>query len=108
MHLLAIAHELGIEIGIEGFERLSEETPYLSHLSPNGPWTLEELDMRGGILGVMKELSPLLNLDVLTVTGKTLGENLKDIGILMSLQPPYRLTDMHLSKDVLRSLGDPS
>lgn len=107
MHLPAIAHELGIEISIEDFERLSEETPYLSHLSPNGPWTLEELDMRGGILGVMKELSPLLNLDVLTVTGKTLGENLKDFEKWMSLHSPHRLPDTQLSKDVLRPLGDP-
>lgn len=107
MHLPAIAHELGIEIGIEDFERLGEETPYLSHLSPNGPWTLEELDMRGGILGVMKELSPLLNLDVLTVTGKTLGENLKEFDKWAGIQPQRGLSYEDLSKDVLRPLDDP-
>lgn len=107
MHLPAIAHELGIEIRIDDFERLSDETPYLSHLSPNGPWTLEELDMRGGILGVMKELSPLLNLDVLTVTGKTLGENLKDFEKWMGIQSQPRPPYWHSQKDALRPLGDP-
>ncbi len=103
MHLPAIAHELGIEIGVDDFDRLSDETPYLSHLSPNGPRSLDELDSKGGILGVMKELSPLLNLDVVTCTGKTLRENLKDFDKWMSIQPPY----MEPSFDTLRPLSQP-
>ncbi|MEM2906104.1 MAG: dihydroxy-acid dehydratase [Candidatus Bathyarchaeia archaeon] len=103
MHLPAIAHELGIEIDEDDFDRLSDETPYLSHLSPNGPRTLDELDARGGILGVMKELSPLLNLDVMTCTGKTLRENLKDFDRWMSIQPSWT----EPPPDTLKPLSDP-
>jgi len=103
MHLPAIAHELGIEIGVEDFDRLSRETPYLSHLAPNGPRTLVELDSKGGILGVMKELSPLLNLDVMTCTCKTLRENLQDFDDWMAIQPSY----VEPPSDTLRPLTEP-
>lgn len=103
MHLPVIAHELGIEIGIEDLDRLSDETPYLCHISPNGPRTLDELDSKGGILGVMRELSPLLNLDVMTCTGKTLRENIEDLEGWMGIQPPYA----EPPPDTLRPLSKP-
>ncbi|MHA2393878.1 MAG: dihydroxy-acid dehydratase domain-containing protein [Promethearchaeota archaeon] len=87
MHLPAIANELDIEIGIDDFDKLSDETPYLSHIRPNGLRDLQELDQKGGILGVMKELSPLLDIDVMTCTSKSLGENIKNFDEWMSIQP---------------------
>ncbi|MFB0503924.1 MAG: dihydroxy-acid dehydratase [Candidatus Bathyarchaeia archaeon] len=109
MHLPAIANELGIEIGIEDFDKLSDETPYLCHLTPNGPRNLEELDHKGGILGVMKELSPLLNLDVMTCTAKTLRQNLGDFKKWMSVQParsePPFDTLRPLSRPLLKTGG---
>ncbi len=81
LHLPAIAHEAGIELELEAFDRVAARTPYLVTLSPAGPHHLVDLDEVGGIPAVMKRLSQrgLLNLDTLTVTGQTLGENLKDV-----------------------------
>ncbi len=78
LHLPAIAHECGIEIDLEEANAISAVTPNLCHLSPAGEDTMQDLDEAGGIPAVMHELSKLgkLNLDCLTVTGKTVGENI--------------------------------
>ena len=84
VHTLALSVELDLEqeININLLDKLSRETPCLSAVRPNGPYNVVELHEAGGIPAVMKELLPLLHLDVLTATGKTLGENLKDVKVL--------------------------
>lgn len=79
LHIPAIAHEAGIRLDLEVFNEVSKQTPHLCHLSPAGPHHIEELDRAGGVQGVMKEINMLgiLDLQVMTVTGKTLGDNLK-------------------------------
>ena len=78
LHLLAIAHEAGVDIKIEDFDRLSRDTPYITDLRPGGRFVMSDMDKIGGVPVVMNELmgAGLLHGDVLTVTGKTLEENL--------------------------------
>jgi len=81
LHLPALFAEAGLDLKLEMFNEISKKTPNLCKLSPAGPHFMEDLNESGGIPGVMSELvkKDLLNLDVMTVTGKTLGENLKDL-----------------------------
>jgi len=80
LHILALAQEVDLldEISLETFDKLSRETPCICNVKPSGTYAVSDLDEAGGIPAVMKNLSSLLNLDVLTVTGKTVGENIKD------------------------------
>ena len=77
LHLPAIAHELGIEISGDTFDAIHQNVPYLLNIRPTGKWPAECFYYAGGVPAVMEELRPLLHLDVRTVTGKTLGENLE-------------------------------
>ena len=80
LHLPAIAHEIGFDFDIGFANEISEKTPNLCHLAPAGPTYMEDLNEAGGVWAVMKELADigLLNTDCMTVTGKTVGENIKD------------------------------
>ena len=80
LHLPAIAHEAGVELNVDIANEISSRTPNLCHLAPAGPTYIEDLNEAGGVYAVMNELSKknLLNLDCMTVTGKTVGENIKD------------------------------
>jgi dihydroxy-acid dehydratase len=80
LHLPAVAHELGIRIDAELFDRCNREIPYLANVQPSGAYVNELFWYAGGIPRVQMELRDLLDLKVLTVTGKTLGENLRRIG----------------------------
>ena len=79
LHLPAIAHEAGVELNVDIANEISARTPNLCHLAPAGPTYIEDLNEAGGIYAVMKEISKkgLLNLDCMTVTGRTVGENIK-------------------------------
>ena len=79
LHLPAIAHEAGVELNVDIANAISARTPNLCHLAPAGPTYIEDLNEAGGIYAVMHEISKkgLLNLDCMTVTGKTVGENIK-------------------------------
>ena len=81
LHLPAIAHECGMELSLDMSNEISSRTPNLCHLAPAGDTFMEDLDRAGGVYAVMKELTKknLLNLDVITVTGKTMGENLEGV-----------------------------
>ena len=99
LHLPAIAHECGIEINLDIANKISEKTPNLCHLAPAGRTYIEELDEAGGVYAVMNELSKkgLLNTDCLTVTGKTVGENIKDCvnlnhEVIRPIENPYSET----------------
>lgn len=80
LHLLAIAHEAKVELSIDDFDRLSRTTPYITDLRPGGRFVMSDVDKIGGIPVIMNELlsAGLLHPDVMTVTGKTLGENLAE------------------------------
>ena len=77
MHLPAIAHEFGIEIDANTFDRMHRGAHYLLNLRPSGDWPAQYFYYAGGVPRVMEELRSVLHLDVMTVTGKTLGENLE-------------------------------
>ena len=81
LHLLAIAHEAGVELQIDDFDKLSRTTPYLTNLRPSGRYVMSDLDKVGGVPVVMKQLlnAGLLHGDAITVNGKTIAENLSEI-----------------------------
>ena len=95
LHLPAIAHEIGFDFDIAFANPISEKTPNLCHLAPAGPTYMEDLNEAGGVWAVMKELSELglLNTECMTVTGKTVGENIKNA--------------MNLNPEVIRPLDNP-
>ncbi|MBR2906749.1 MAG: dihydroxy-acid dehydratase [Clostridia bacterium] len=80
LHLPAIANECGVPFSLDEVNRISEKTPNLCHLAPAGPTYMEDLNEAGGVYAVLKEIAELglLDTSVLTVTGKTLGENIAD------------------------------
>lgn len=81
LHAMALAKEAGIALELSIFEELSRRTPFLCNVKPSGLYSVKRLDEAGGVGGLMKELSPLLNLETLTVTGKTLRENLRAVEV---------------------------
>lgn len=99
LHLPAIAHEIGFDFDIGFANEISEKTPNLCHLAPAGPTYMEDLNEAGGVYAVMNELAELnlLNLDCITVTGKTVGENIKGCTnknpeVIRPLDNPYSAT----------------
>ena len=95
LHLPAIAHEAGVDLNMEIANEISKKTPNLCHLAPAGPTYMEDLNEAGGVYAVMNELSKkgLLNEDLITVTGKTVGENIKDA--------------VNLNPEVIRPIDNP-
>ncbi|MDK2918827.1 MAG: dihydroxy-acid dehydratase [Candidatus Petromonas sp.] len=97
LHLPAIAYEAGIELNLDLFDEISQRTPYLTKLSPSGAHHMEDLHMAGGIPALMKELTKkgLINEDIVTVTGLSVGENIKtsdvkDYNVIKPIDNPYR------------------
>lgn len=88
LHLLAIAHSVGVDMTLDDFERIRLRVPHLADLKPSGRYAMQDLNEVGGIPGVMKLLlaEGLLHGDCLTVTGKTLAENLAEVSPLMDSQ----------------------
>jgi len=82
LHIKAIAEEAGINLPLKIFDEISRKVPHICDMRPSGPHDLEELDSAGGIPAVMNVLRDKLHLDTLTVTGKTVGENIKDAVVL--------------------------
>jgi len=82
LHLSAIAREAEVSLFLTLFDELSGRAPHLCNMVPGGPYTMEDLDAAGGIPAVMKELSPLLHLNAVTVTGKTVEENIEQTVVL--------------------------
>ena len=99
LHLPAIAHEAGVELNVDIANEVSARTPNLCHLAPAGPTYMEDLNEAGGVYAVMKELTRknLLNLDCMTVTGKTVGENIansvnRNPEVIRPIDHPYSTT----------------
>ena len=95
LHLPAIAHEAGVEIDLDMSNEISAHTPNLCHLAPAGDTFMEDLDRAGGVLAVMKELTKknLLDTSLMTVTGKTIEENLEGVA--------------NLNPDIIRPIDNP-
>lgn len=99
LHLPAIANECGVEFNLDMANEISEKTPNLCHLAPAGRTYMEDLNEAGGVYAVLKELTKLglLDTDVMTCTGKTLGENIenaqnKDTETIRTVENPYSKT----------------
>ena len=99
LHLPAIAHEIGFDFDIGFANEISEKTPNLCHLAPAGPTYMEDLNEAGGVYAVMNQLAELglLHLGCMTVTGKTIGENIKGCAnknpeVIRPLDNPYSAT----------------
>jgi len=82
LHLSAIAGEAEVPLSLSLFDELSRRVPHLCNMIPSGPYAMEDLDAAGGIPAVMKELSLFLHLDAVTVTGKTVRENIEEAMVL--------------------------
>lgn len=93
LHLMAIANEAGVDFPLSSVNEVSGRTPHLSRISPSGDYRIEDLDHAGGIAALMKELGGLLNLEVKTASGKSLGESIAAAQIA--------------DKDVIRPLSNP-
>jgi dihydroxy-acid dehydratase len=76
VHLAAMAGRLGIEIDLDAFDRMGSKTPVLVDLKPTGQYYMEDLEKAGGVVTILRELRPLLKTKALTITGKTLGQNI--------------------------------
>lgn len=99
LHLPAIAHEAGVDLDMDIANEISAKTPNLCHLAPAGYTYMEQLNEAGGVYAVMNELSKknLLNLDLITATGKTVGENIKNVvnkdpEVIRPIDNPYSQT----------------
>jgi dihydroxy-acid dehydratase len=93
IHLLAFAHEMNLPLHIDEFDEISRKTPILANIKPSGKYLMFDLDRAGGIPAFLRELSPLLEMDTLTVTGKTLAENI--------------VSARNANPDVIHSIGSP-
>jgi dihydroxy-acid dehydratase len=82
LHLPAIASELGQDLPLETFDRLGRKVPHICNMAPSGPYTMQDLDQAGGIPALMGRLSSFLSLNVRTVTGETLKENISSWQVL--------------------------
>lgn len=93
LEILSVARRCGIEIPLDLFHDLSEKTPHICNMRPGGIYSLKDLDEAGGVPGVLSRLAPLLNLNAITVTGKTVSENIKSASVL--------------NQDVIRPIENP-
>ncbi len=109
LHLPAIAHNFGIEIDADAFEKIHRDAHYILNVRPAGFWPAEYVFYAGGVPAIMEEVRHLLHLDVMTVTGKTLGENLEDIkkSDYYSICEKYRKEKGVEKEDILKPYDKP-
>ena len=100
LHLIAIARSAGIELGIDDFQAVSDRTPFLADLKPSGQYVMEDIHKIGGIPAVMKYLldNGMINGGCMTVTGKTVAENLADVPAITGEQDVIHLLDNPIKK----------
>ena len=109
LHLPAIAHEFGVDIDAGTFERIHRDAHYILDVRPAGCWPAEYVFYAGGVPAIMEEVRQLLHLDAMTVTGKTLGENLEDLKKTdyYSICEKYRREKGVAKEDIIRPYGKP-
>jgi len=97
LHLIAIAHSVGIKVSIDDFQEISDHVPFIANLKPSGKYVMEDLHKIGGTQAVLKYLlsKGLIDGSTITVTGKTLGENL------------HQAPDLPQGQDIIRPLENP-
>jgi dihydroxy-acid dehydratase len=93
LHLLAIAHEAGVPLALDEFDTMARRVPHLCNIKPSGKYAVGRMDEAGGVPALMQELRSVLHLDVPTVTGKTLGENIAGAAVT--------------NREMIRPLSDP-
>jgi dihydroxy-acid dehydratase len=93
IHLIALAGRAGHQLGLKKFDEISQQTPMIANLRPSGEFLMEDFYYAGGLRALLKELEGSLHLDCLTVSGETLGSNIKDAGVT--------------NRSVIRSLNNP-
>ena len=109
LHIPAIAHEFGLQVDGETFDRMHRNAHYLLDIRPAGRWPAQYFYYAGGVPRIMEEIKSMLHLDVMTVTGKTLGENLEEL----KTSGYYEKCDGYLKKtglkrtDIIRTFDDP-
>ena len=109
LHIPAIAHEFGIELDADAFDRMHRGAHYLLDIRPAGKWPAQYFYYAGGVPRIMEEIKSMLHLDVMTVTGKTLGENLEEL----KANGFYDKCDAYLEKvgrkrtDIIRTFEEP-
>ncbi len=109
LHIPAIAHEFGIEIDADTFDRMHRGAHYLLDIRPAGRWPAQYFYYAGGVPRIMEEIKDMLHLDALTVTGKTLGENLEDLkksGYYETCDKYLRTTGCKRT-DIIRTFEEP-
>jgi dihydroxy-acid dehydratase len=97
LHLPAIAHECGFELALDMFDKISRDAPHLASIRPSGHHRMSDLDAAGGVQAVLDKIKGKLDQKALTVTGKTLGENLKELRIINPVK----------NKEVIRDQNNP-
>jgi dihydroxy-acid dehydratase len=97
LHLPAIAHECGLSLTLDVFDKISRDAPHLTSIRPSGQHFMSDLDAAGGVQAVLDKIKGKLNQKTLTVTGKTLGDNLKELRIINPAK----------NKEVIRDLNNP-
>lgn len=118
LHLLALSREVGVDLTYDDFEKVRKRTPHLADMKPGGNYVMNSLDRIGGIPVVMRRLldAGLLNADCVTVTGRTISQNLRDVGPVSKVQgssasPPSTAaspkTGLDTESRILRSVHDP-
>lgn len=109
LHIPAIAHEIGIEINAEKFDEIHRKIPYILNIRPSGFYPGEYFYYAGGVPAIMEEIKDFLHLDVMTVTGKTLGENLEELKNNGYYERCYEeLKKRNVNKeDIIKSVKEP-
>lgn len=109
LHIPAIAHEVGIELDADKFDEIHRRIPYILNIRPSGFYPGEYFYYAGGVPGIMEEIKEFLHLDVMTVTGKTLGENLEDLKRNGYYERCYtELEKRNLKKeDIIKTVANP-
>lgn len=109
LHIPAIAHEVGIELNAEKFDEIHRKIPYILNIRPSGFYPGEYFYYAGGVPGIMEEIKEFLHLDVMTVTGKTLGENLEELKKNGYYERCYaELEKRNVKKeDIIKTAADP-
>lgn len=109
LHIPAIAHEVGIELDADKFDEIHRRIPYILNIRPSGFYPGEYFYYAGGVPGIMEEIKEFLHLDVMTVTGKTLGENLEELKRNGYYERCYaELEKRNLKKeDIIKTVANP-
>jgi dihydroxy-acid dehydratase len=94
LHLMALAQEAGVKFSLKAINEISQRTPHLSKIRPSGEYHIEDLDLAGGIPAIMNQIRKQLNLESMTVSGKTLGKaiagiKVKDKAVIRPLSNPH-------------------